>query len=84
MNRLNILPEEILIKIYKECFKNTLLELEKYHNKKLYDNVVKEINITTREILLEFEFEDIDDNEEYEIIGFSYFMLLHIHDLMRG
>ena len=44
MSRLNILPEDILIKIYKECFKDTLLELQQYHiRKNLYNDVIQEI-----------------------------------------
>lgn len=84
MSRLNILPEDILIKIYKECFKDTLLELQQYHiRKNLYNDVIQEINNISEEILYSFDFEDIvESEEEFEAIGISYMMLLHLHDLL--
>ena len=65
MSRLNILPEEILIKIYKECFKDTLLELQQYHiRKNLYNDVIEEINDICEEVLYSFDFEDIVESED--------------------
>ncbi len=83
MSRLNILPEEILIKIYKECFKDTLLELQQYHiRKNLYNDVIEEINDICDSLWCNFDFEDIvEDNEDFEAIGMSYMMLLNLHDL---
>ena len=84
MSRLNILPEEILIKIYKECFKDTLLELQQYHiRKNLYNDVIEEIKDISEEILYSFDFEDIvESEEEFDAVGISYMMLLHLHDLL--
>lgn len=84
MSRLNILPEDILIKIYKECFKDTLLELQQYHiRKNLYNDVIQEIKDISEEILYSFDFEDIvESEEEFEAIGISYMMLLYLHDLL--
>mgnify|MGYP003119777082 FL=1 len=84
MSRLNILPEEILIEIYKECFKDTLLELQQYHiRKNLYNDVIEEINDICEEVLYSFDFEDIvESEEEFEAVGISYMMLLYLHDLL--
>ncbi len=84
MSRLNILPEDILIKIYKECFKDTLLELQQYHiRKNLYNDVIQEIKDISEEILYSFDFEDIvESEEEFDAVGISYMMLLHLHDLL--
>ena len=81
---LNILPEEILIKIYKECFKETLIELKHYHiTKNLYDDVIEEIDFLCEGLLCNFDFEDIVvDDEDVELIGISYMMLLQLHDLI--
>lgn len=84
MSRLNILPEEILIKIYKECFKDTLLELQQYHiRKNLYNDVIEEINDICDSLWCNFDFEDIVESEEdFEAVGISYMMLLYLHDLL--
>jgi len=82
-SRLNILPEVILIQIYKECFKDTLLELKQYHIRKdLYNDVVGEIEDICDSLWCNFDFEDIvEHDEDFEAIGMSYMMLLHLHDL---
>ena len=85
MSRLNILPEEILNKIYKECFKDTLLELQQYHIRRhLYNDVVKEIEDISDSLWCNFDFEDIvEDDEDFDVIGMGYMMLLTLHDLVE-
>ena len=85
MSRLNILPEDILIKIYKECFNNTLRELEQYNTSKiLYYNVIIEIQDIADGLWSNFDFSDLDGNiqEDTELIGFSHMMLLELHNIL--
>ena len=84
MNRLLILPEDIFIKIYKNCFNDTLLELQQYHiRKQLYNDVVQEINDLADGLWSNFDFVDIIENEEdFEAVGMSYMMLLQLHDIL--
>jgi hypothetical protein len=84
MNRLLILPEDIFIKIYKNCFKDTLLELQQYYiRKQLYNDVVQEINDLADALWYNFDFVDIIENEEdFEAVGMSYMMLLQLHDIL--
>ena len=84
MNRLLILPEDIYIKIYKNCFKDTLLELQQYHiRKNLYNDVVEEINDLVEGLWCHFDFVDIiEEEEDFEAVGMSYMMLLQLHDIL--
>jgi hypothetical protein len=84
MSRLNILPEDILIEIYKECFKDTLLELQQRHiRRQLYNDVIEEINDIVEGLWCNFDFEDIVETEEdFEMIGFSHMMLLELHNIL--
>lgn len=85
MSRLNILPEEILIRIYKECFNNTLRELEQYNiTKMLYEDVIGEINDIVDGLWCNYDFTDleIETEEDVELIGFSHMMLLELHNIL--
>ncbi len=85
MNRLLILPEEILIKIYKECYKDTLRELQQYHSSKmLYEDVIGEINDIVDGLWCSYDFTDleIENEEDIELIGFSHMMLLELHNIL--